>query len=637
MPCGYTGKLLRVDLTHESWEVEQPDEKFYRRYWGGKGLAGYFLLKEQAAGVDPLGPDNLLIFSTGLMTGAGLPAMPRFSVSARSPLTGMYGESEAGGWWGPELKFAGYDAVILKGRADRPVYLWIHDGEVEIRDARSLWGQGTLETQEAIRAELGDPHVRVAGIGQAGEQMVSYACIINEGKHANGRTGMGAVMGSKRLKAIAVRGHDRLQSFDREAVQRLARWYAAESAVNPTIQALSDTGTAGLVSGFQAGGMLPTHNFSRSTFEAADQIGWEFMERELFQERKGCFACPIRCKRVIRSEGAFQIDPRYGGPEYETIGAFGSDCGVGDLRVIAKANEMCNRHGMDTISCGATIAFAMECFQEGLLTREECDGLELRFGNAEAMLAMVDKIARREGIGDLLAQGSARAAARIGRGAERFAIQVNGQELPMHEPRGKQGVGLGYAVSDTGADHLVVAHDPAFQMKESLILKSMEPFGILEPISALDLGPAKVRLFSYLESINSLWKAAGVCNFGFAPRVAIPFEKFVEMVRAQTGWSANSFDMLKVGERCTNLSHAFNVREGRRRSGDRLPDRFHEPLPDGRLKGVAIDRESFEGALTLLYQMKGWDPDTTIPTRAKLLELELGWVVDDLRANGVPV
>ncbi len=564
MPSGYNGKLLRVDLTTGEWEVEQPDELFFRRYWGGKGLASYFLLKEQAPNTDPLGPDNLLIFAAGVMTGSNLPAMPRFSVASRSPLTGGYGEAEAGGWWGPELKFAGYDAVIIKGQASHPVYLWIHDGEVEIRDARGLWGMDTGETEDAIRQELGDPRIRVAGIGRGGENLVRYACILNEGKHANGRSGMGAVMGSKGLKAIAVRGKNPPKPFDQSAVHELARWYAGQYMENPTTKVLYSTGTAGLLSGLQATGILPTRNFRSGSFEGATSIDWDAFKREIFTGAKGCYGCPIRCKREAKVEGKYATDSRYGGPEYETLGSFGSGCGIDDLRAIAKANELCNRYSLDTISTGVTISFAMECYENG----------------------------------------------------------------PMHEPRGKQGVGLGYATGDTGGEHLLTIHDYAVQMKESAILKTMAPFGVLEPMEALSLGPEKVRLFYYSETIFNLWKAAGVCNFGYAPRVDVPFDKIVEMVHAVTGWDTSLMELSKTGERVTNMSHAFNVREGIGRKDDILPERFYEPLPDGRIQGTALSRDQMEEAITLLYQMKGWDPATGIPTRGKLVELDLGWVAD---------
>jgi aldehyde:ferredoxin oxidoreductase len=636
MAHGYNGRILKVDLSSKSWEVEEPDELFYRRYWGGQAFAGHYLLREQSPGADPLGPDNTLVFATGVMTGSKLPAMPRFSVAARSPLTGAFGSSEAGGWWGPELKFAGYDAVVIKGRAERPVYLWIDDGEVEIRDGSAVWGMETGEAQEAIRREVEEPRARVALIGPAGENQVRYACVINEYKHANGRNGLGAVMGSKNLKAIAVRGKGGPDPANPGKVHELAKWYASQVTTNPTVKSLYETGTPGLLTGLDSAGILPTRNFRSGTFEEAGSLGWEAYEK-IFVGPKACYACSIRCKRVVKSEGEYQVDPHYGGPEYESLSALGSNCGVGELRAVAKANELCNRYGLDAISTGASIAFAMECFEEGLISREEADGLELRFGNAAAMLALVEKIARREGIGDLLAEGSARASERIGRGSERFAIHVKGQELPMHEPRGKPAVGLGYAISDVGADHLMVAHDPGFQMKESAVLKTLAPLGIFEPVPALDLGPRKVRLYRHMEDIYSFWRAAGVCLFGYAPRVSVPMDVFVDMARAVTGWDFSVFEQMSAGERSTNLTHAFNVREGFRREQDRLPERFFTPLPDGRLKGVGLAPEQVDGAIDLLYQMKGWDPATGIPSRSKLEELDIPWVADTLTAAGAPV
>lgn len=637
MPHGYTGRILRVDLSRGAIEVEEPGEPFYRRYWGGQALAAHHLLREQGPGVDPLGPDNTLVFSTGVMTGSRLPAMPRFSVSARSPLTGGIGSSEAGGWWGPELKSAGYDAVVIRGRSERPVYLWIHDGEAEIRDGGAVWGLDTGDAQEAIRREVGEARARAALIGPAGENGVRYACVLNEYKHANGRNGMGAVMGSKGLKAVAVRGRSGPPPADPGRVHELAKWYASQVTTNPTLRTLYETGTPGLLSGLDAAGMLPTRNFRSGTFEGAASLGWDAYEREIFVEPKACYSCSIRCKRVVRSEGEYQVDPAYGGPEYESVAALGSNCGVGDLRAVAKANELCNRYGLDVISTGAAIAFAMECFEEGLISSGEADGLELRFGDAGAMLALVERIARREGLGDILAEGSMRAAERIGRGAERFAMHVKGQELPMHEPRGKPMVGLGYAVSDVGADHLMTAHDPAFQMAESAVLRTLAPLGVLEPVPALDLGPRKVRLYRYQEDVYSFWRASGVCLFGYAPRVSVPLDTFVEMARAVTGWDFGVFELMTAGERNTNLTHAFNVREGFGPDRDRLPDRFFGPLPEGRLKGVGLDRGDVEAARELLYQMKGWDPATGVPSRGKLEELDIPWVADVLRSAGVPV
>lgn len=626
MTHAFTGKVARVDLAKGLCSVEEPGEGFYRRYAGGMALGAHYLLSEMGPGVDPLGEDNILILATGVMTGTGLPAMCRFSAVAKSPLTGAFGESEAGGWWGPELKFAGIDALVIQGKAPKPVYLWVKDGEVEIRDAAHLWGLEIGETQEAIRQQLGDDKIRVAGIGPAGEKLVRYACIINEYKHANGRTGMGAVMGSKNLKCVAARGTRSLELADPEKAHQLARWFAKEYMNHPSTKSLYDFGTPGLTAGLNAAGILPTRNFHTGEFEEAENITWSAMERDIFVGPKGCHACPIRCKRVVAFENGLKHDPKYGGPEYEAIAAFGSDCGIGDLKAVAKANELCNRYGMDSISTGASIAFAMDCFENGILSANDLDGIELRFGNASGMLAMVEKIARREGIGRLLGEGVVRAAKAIGRGAEKFALNVKGQELPMHEPRGKAGVGMGYAISNTGADHLIMAHDSAFAVAESPMLKAMAPLGIMEPVDARDIGPSKMRLLYYVESICSFWNDAGLCFFGYAPRAWTPLEKMVEMVQAATGWDTSIWELIKIGERSINMARAFNVREGFSRKDDMLPDIFFQPMKGGALDGVSISRDEFERSLTILYEMKGWDTTTGAPTRGKLEELGIGWV-----------
>lgn len=467
MAYGSTTKILRVNLSSGSIETEELSEEFYRLYSGGKALAGYILLNEIPPHTEPFAPENVLVLANGLLTGAPVSTATRYVVSARSPLTNGYGESEAGGFWGPELKMAGFEAIVVIGRAREPVYLWIQDGVAEIRPAAHLWGRVTAEVQEAIRAELGDDKIRVLQIGIAGENLVRYAGITNDLRHFNGRNGMGAVMGSKNLRAIAVRGRQRYQSLahDPETLLALGRKLSKSVRENPQSWDLQQRGTPGLVEPLNNGGILPTRNFRQGVFENVDKVKWEAYEEQLLAARRSCYACTIRCKREVSIEG--QPSP-YGGPEYETIGAFGPNCGIGDLHAIAKANELCNAYMLDSISTGATISFAMECFEHGLLNLENTDGLELRFGNAEAMLTMIERIARRQGFGDLLAEGSLRAAEKIGGEAKFFAMQVKGQELAMHEPRGKYNVGMGYAISEIGADHLVVAHDSAFSNPDSI-------------------------------------------------------------------------------------------------------------------------------------------------------------------------
>jgi aldehyde:ferredoxin oxidoreductase len=624
---GTTGKILRVDLTQGSWETQILSESFYRQYPGGKALAGYILLNEMPAHVDPLSPENILVIASGLITGAPLSTATRYIVSARSPLTDAYGESEASGFWGPELKMAGYEAIVIKGKSPQPVYLWIKDEEVQICDASHLWGQKTGEVQSAIRDELGDQKIRVLQIGPAGENLVRYAALTNDLRHFNGRNGMGAVMGSKNLRAVAVRGSSNYRDYarDTKALITLGRTLAARVKENPQSWSLQDKGTVGLTEGLNASGMLPTRNFRQGAFERVEDIKWEVYEKELLTGRKSCYACAIRCKREVQVDGK---PSQYGGPEYESLGSLGPNCGVGDIHAIAKANELCNAYALDSISTGMSISFAMECFEHGLLTLEDTDGVELRFGNADAMVTMVERIALRKGVGDLLAEGVKRAAERIGGDAHRFAIHVKGQELPMHEPRGKYNVGMGYAVSEIGADHLVVAHDTMLVNPEGIPFKNAEPLGIIEAQPANSLNDEKMRQFYVLEKVTSLEKVIGYCFFGPAPRSYIRMGEVVESVNAATDWNITLEDLLEIGERATNMARVFNAREGFTRSDDTLPERLFGPLENGHLKGKSYPREEFEEALTELYRLKGWDQETGTPTREKLESLSLGWAAD---------
>ena len=632
MTFGSTGKLLRVDLTTGTIAVHEIPDDLYRLYPGGKALAGYILLNELPAHADPLGADNILVIMNGLLTGSPIATATRYTTTARSPLTMGYGESEAGGFWGPELKMAGFEGVVVKGCAAEPVYLWIQDGQAQLRPAGHLWGKTPLDVQTAIRAELGDDKIRVLQTGQAGENLVRMACITNDLRHFNGRNGIGAVMGSKKLRAIAVRGHQRYLSLakDAAALGELGRKLAKEVQAHPASVDLQRRGTPGLVEGLNAGGILPTLNFRLGAFENVDEIKWEAYEREILTARRSCYACAVRCKREVAVDGRTS---EYGGPEYETVAAFGSNIGVDDIHFIAKAGEMCNIYTLDTISTGGTIAFAMECFEHGLLTLEDTGGIELRFGNKDAALKMIELIATRQGIGNLLAEGSKRAAEVIGGDAHFFAMQVKGQEFAMHEARGKWNVGMGYAVSETGADHLVVAHDTTLANPESLSFKSARAIGLVNAHSPRLYNEEKMDQFFRLESWNSLEKTIGLCFFGPAPRSFIQPEDVLKAIEYATGWELTMAEALQIGERGINIARAFNVREGFSRADDQLPERMFQPLEGGALSGQSISRADFEQALTWLYRIKGWDVETACPTRARLEALSLGWAADLLEES----
>jgi len=633
MPYGYTGNILHVDLGSKKHWVEHPNENFYRTYWGGRALALYYMLKDMKPNVESFSSDNLLIFATGVVTGTPAPGTPRYVVCAKSPLTGAEGESEAGGYWGPELKKAGFDAIIIKGISSTPVYLWIKDGKVEIKDASHLWGKETGIVQELIKEELGDKRIRIAQIGPGGEKLVHFANIVNELKHYNGRNGLGAVMGSKKLRAIAVRGTKNLNIFNKEKVKDTAKQITKRITDNPLSRTLKEFGTVAGVGPVYEAGWLPTNNWSDNDFKKGENLAVETYNKTILKNTEGCYACPIHCKRVVEvNDTDIKVDPLYGGPEFETVIALGSLCGVDDLKYIAKANELCNKYGIDTISTGSMIAFAMQCYQEGILTKKDTEGIELTFGNKKAMLEMIEKIAKREGLGVVLSKCSILAAKEIGKGADRFIHQVKGQDVPMHDPRVKVGVGLQYALSDYGADHMKAVHDQFFKEADSPGTKTMKGLGILEPVSPTDIGQKKVALFKPLDIYWSLLDTLGVCDFGYVPRSVGTLDELLEIIRSTTGWRTTWFELMKLGERSINMARIFNMREGFSSKDDTLPDVFYQNFKGGPLDGQgAIDKKDFQKALKLRYELMGWNPDTGAPTSAKLIELGLDWLIDETK------
>ncbi len=618
---GYNGKFLRVNLGTCQVSTEEPSEEYYKIYLGGRGFIVHTLLKEVPRGADPLGPENKLIFALGPITGHPFPGSGRNSVGAKSPLSGGYGESEAGGFWGAELKRSGYDAIIVEGKAEQPVYLWVKDGQAEIRDARRIWGLDVAQTEKSIQDELQDGRVRTAAIGPAGEKLVRYASICNDISHVAGRTGMGAVMGSKRLKAIAVRGDVPPEMGNREKILELSRWMGQNFKTKTNFW---QYGTGATMDYYEASGNLPIRNFVGGRFPQVEGINSQSMYKKGYVEKMdSCFGCPVRCKKKVKVDQPWKVDPIYGGPEYETLGAFGSNCGVGQIEAIMKANELCCRYGLDTISTGVTISFAMECFEKGALTLKDTGGLELTFGNASAMVEMVERIALRKGLGDLLAEGTKRAAERIGKGSEEWAMHVKGEEIAMHDPRYKQGMGLHYSVHATGADHCTGIHDDLVNKK----LSEWDRIGLAESVPVYEMSGRKARMLYQVGLWRHLPNYLGLCIF-------LPWsnEQVTAAVEAITGWPMSSWRFMKTVERGMTLARIFNLREGFSGRDDRLPKRFTSSPADSSLKGVGVDPEKLAAAQKIYYQMLGWD-ESGIPTCGRLVELNIEWAAQYLPAD----
>jgi len=634
MPYGYTGKILHVDLTNHKLEIEEPPESFYRKYLGGSAMGVYYILRGMPKGTDALAPESVLTLMLSVTTGASISGQSRMSANARSPVSGAIGDSQSGGFFPAELKFAGFDGLVIKGRSEWPAYLSILYGKPELHDASHLRGKVTGEVEEIIKEELGEPKAEVLQHGPGAENGVLFSSLVNMANRNNGRTGMGLVMASKNLRAIVVRGKETVKVANPAALAAMHKAGPKILPDNPDVDSLGKYGTASVVMFQNTVGTLPTFNYNQGQYDFAEDISGERMYDTILKARDTCFACVVRCKRVVEiTDGPYTVDPLYGGPEYETLATFGSYCGINDLAAISKANEICNKFGVDTISCGATIAFAMECFEKGIIGPQETGGIELRFGNAPAMLDTLEQIVMNSGsLGKVLSGGSARAARQWGPAAEECLITVKNQEMPAHMPQAKKSLGLIYAVNPFGADHQSSEHDPYYEEGVAKFnLDRLMELDLKDPPPYGSLGPEKVRFAAYTQIFYSLLDTLDLCQFVWGPTWTLygPSET-VELVNRVTGWNVSLYELMKVGERRLNLLRAFNAREGFDRKDDKLPKKMYKALAgSGPTAGVAIDPQEFEAALDMYYQINGWTPDG-LPTRAKLVDLGLEWVAEQI-------
>ncbi len=608
MTHGWAGHILRVDLSRGTATKEPLRLDWAEEYIGGRGLAARYLYEEMDPSVDALGPDNKLIMATGPLTGTNASCGSRYMVVTKGPLTGAITTSNSGGHWGPELKFAGYDLVIVEGRADRPCYLLVDDDRVEIRDAAGVWGKVVSETEDAIRDETGMPELRVAGIGPAGENLVRFACIVNDKHRAAGRSGVGAVMGSKNLKAIAVRGNQGVR-IARPRDYMSAIWsYHEHLAESPGRQGLTELGTAPTVDLVNTFGGLPTRNFTAGQFEGTEAINGESIKDNWLIANKACFACNIACGRVTQvspnaDKYMVNMHPRNWkvageGPEYENLWSLGADCGVDDMDAIVMANYLCNDLGMDPISMGATLATAMEMYERGLLSDEQT-GMALRFGDGKALIAMTEATGFREGFGDELAEGSKRMTDKFEH--PEYFMGVKGQEFPAYDPRGFQGMGVAYATCNRGACHLR-AWTPG-----------IETSGEYDPHGT----DGKSVWVAEEQNRTTAHDATGICMFTTA---GAPLDDLIPVLSAATGVDYTMDDFVHIGERIWNIERLWNLKAGLTAADDTLPKRLMEEAhKEGPSAGVTVDLDAM---LPDYYAARGWTADGR-PTREKLMELGL--------------
>jgi len=622
-------KILEIDLTNEKYEVKTLSGETHRKYPGGSALGMYLMLKNMDPKVDPLSPENLLIYSVSPLTGIPISGQSRMVVTTKSPLTGAAGDSQVGGFIPIHLHGNGYNSVMVKGKAKRPIYIYIDKDKIEFKDAKNIWGKVVGEADDLVKEELDEQNVEMSMIGPGGENLVNYASIIHYKNRANGRNGVGAVMGSKNLKALVVKKQRPQKASDPENFKTLTRDVKERIKNNEVIEDLGVNGTAGVTDFHQGEGFLPTENWKKGYLEDGEKIFGDTITKTILKERDTCFGCAIRCKATVEIEG--KVDPQYGGPEYETVGTFGSYCRNTNLEDIGYANQLCNMYGLDTISCGATIAFAMECYEAGLLTKEDTDGLELTFGNGSVFEKLIPKIANKEkGIGELLAKGSARAAEEIGNGAEKFVMASKKQEMPAHMPQMKPNLAINYAVNPFGADHQSSEHDPSLLApKDSQDWKwvnMLAEFESCDSYGVLDENKAKFALET--QKFYSMMDTLCLCQFAWGPSWQLYGPKdLLDFCKYGLDWDATIEELQEIGERRINLMRVFNQKNGFTRKEDTVPDRIFEPIPNGPNKGTKIDKEDFEVALNEYYRLAGWDKETGNPTKETLKRLGVDWVL----------
>jgi len=595
--------MLRVNLTDGKVSTEALNEDWARQFIGGKGLAARYLAELLQPGVDPLSPKNVLIFMTGPLTGSIASTMSRIAVVTKSPATGTFLDSYAGGYFPAELKLAGFDGIIVEGRAPRLSMLSVKDGQAEITDASHLKGRGNFEVNEVIRSDLGDANVRIASIGQAGENLVKFANIAFDARHFAGRGGSGAVMGAKNLKAIVVRGVEKPQRPNERFAKVVRKVIKEDIKQNSRVEWAIKDGTPAVLDACNATGILPTRNFTSGVFEGAEQINSDSIKETILNKHMStCFTCSIGCRNVVEVKTGRFKGVKGEGPEYETLSVAGSNCGISDLPAITLFNEECSNYGLDTISAGNVIAWAMELFERGLLDRDQTGGLNLTFGDTDAYLEMPKLIALRQGIGDILAEGVRGASKRIGKGSELLTLEVKGLEYPGYDPRGSVAMALAYAVSDRGACHM-----RAWPVR-------YEAFGKLDRFSPD--GKAEITFKDHVERAVR-WSLCA-CEFGdFQPDV------MAELLSSALEKTVTVADLTAIGRRIWTLTRMLNVREGFGRKDDTVPLRvLNDPLKGGVTSGRTLRREDFEKMLSEYYSIAGWD-EQGVPTEKTLAEVGL--------------
>lgn len=621
-------KLLFVNLTEEKIWTETLPWETYKKYPGGSSLGMYLLFKHMDPGVEPLSPENMLVLSVSPLTGFPISGNSRMTATFKSPLTGTAGDSQVGGNIPATMAANGYAAFVFMGKAKKPVYLYVEGEKAELKDATKFWGMTTGDAEKGIYEEIGEARLDSSIIGPAGENMIAFANIIHMKSRANGRNGGGAVMGSKNLKAVVIKKAAPRKPVDPDGFKTLTGNVKERMAANEVIVATTEHGTGGVVDDHGPMGFLPSYNWNTGTFENWKPIAGTTMTETILQERGTCYACAIRCKREVEIPG--KADPEYGGPEYETLATFGSYCGVDSMADICEANQLCNMYGMDTISCGATIAWAMDAYENGLLTKDQADGYDLKFGNSSVFKDLLPKIANKApGLGELLSRGSYEAAKTLGPEAMDLVVTSKKQEWPAHMVQMKPNLAINYGANPFGGDHQSSEHDPALMAPEDdqnwLWPNMLESFERVNAFGILDANKAKFAAAT--QKFYSMMDTLCLCQFAWGPAWQLygP-QELVEYCKYAIGWETSIEELQEIGERRMNLMRLFNAKNGFTRKDDALPKKAFLPITDAEGDVIQIYPDDYEAALTEYYKYLGWDTEIGNPTEETLKRLELDWI-----------
>jgi len=623
MTKGFTGTIARVNLTDGTVERLEMGEEFYRTYMGGSGFGAYFLLKGLKEKTSAFAPENIITIAPGITTGAAVSGVSRCCITALSPETGGVGDSQLGGSIGPFIKRAGYDGIVISGKVASPCYLLVDGDTIEIMDGAHIAGKTVLETHDALTGEHGDKNISILQCGPAGENLVRFACLIGDFNNVAGRGGMGAVFGSKNIRAIVVKGKGAVEFEDSDTLKKLAKLAMNRLPGSGFPEILQKLGTPGVTGPQAEGGNFATHNFSRSWHKEYLQLHGGTYDKEIGAGKTTCFGCILGCRKKVKAESPWPVTDRLGGPEFETLGLLGSNLDITSAVAVAKVNELCNNYGLDTISTGGVAAYLFECLEKGILTSADCGGEELGFNNPEGLFWLIDKIVNRQGIGDILADGFAIAIERLGEKTRPYAIHVKNKVPAVHMAQVKPSLALMYAVCPIGADHMQNEHDWLLT-SEAEFSKSLGILGGGE-LDCADLN--KVRMTVYSQFFYSLLDTLCLCMFCWGCGSLFNYRDLEDLLRSATGWETTMFELMKVGERRVNMLRQINMRQGFTAKDDVLPERLFEKLPDGPAKGQCVDREAFGKMRTHYYELMGWDEVTGNPRDGKLRDLGLEWAI----------